>query len=93
MATKPGQPPPFAARKPKGKPVARPPARKKPSGAAKSGGATLKILGAWLRVGLYATLIGATLGTATTLGICYRGAVARIDEGLAGPVWSVPGHV
>lgn len=59
----------------------------------KRAGGALGALKAWARVTTYATVLGGTLGVAATLAICYRGAVERVERGLAAPVWTVPGHV
>ncbi len=66
--------------------------RKKAPQPAKNAGA-LAIVKAWTRTTLLSTVLGGTLGTAAVLAISYRGAVARVETGLAGQVWSVPGHV
>ncbi len=74
--------------------MAKRPARKKGSAAApKRGAGALQRLKAWARTTVIATLLGASLGGVATLAVCYRGAVERVDRGLAGAVWTVPGHV
>jgi penicillin-binding protein 1B len=68
------------------------PSGKRPGGP-KRGPGVLALLKAWTRTTVIATLLGGTLGGATTLAVCYRGAVERVERGLAGAVWTVPGHV
>ena len=48
---------------------------------------------AWTRLVLRGTLIGGALGGVVVGAGLYRHAEATVDRGLAGPVWSVPGHV
>lgn len=53
----------------------------------------LVALKSWTRAVLISLGVGAVLATGIVSATMYRWAVAEIDEGLAGPVWTVPGHV
>lgn len=72
-------------------------AKGKGVGKGKGGGKGGRSVGAWLRAWVQtlvlAGAVGSLLGGVTALGVCYRGAVKRVDSSLRGPVWSVPGHV
>ncbi len=47
----------------------------------------------WARALMVSTGVAAVLSSAIVGGTMYRWAVGAVEEGLAGPVWSVPGHV
>jgi 1A family penicillin-binding protein len=47
----------------------------------------------WARAVGISLVVGVVLGTAIVGGTMYRWAVGQVEEGLAGPVWTVPGHV
>ncbi len=53
----------------------------------------LVALKSWTRALLVSAVVGAVLAGGIVSATMYRWAVGQVEEGLAGPVWTVPGHV
>ena len=70
---------------------------KAPKGRAPKGGSPrrpfLVALKSWSRAVLISTGVGALLGVGIVSATMYRWAVGEVEDGLAGPVWTVPGRV
>ncbi|MFN7147369.1 MAG: transglycosylase domain-containing protein, partial [Myxococcota bacterium] len=79
VGAKAGAPKGGAPKKPKGKPPARRP--------------FLVALKSWIRAVFVSLGVGAVIATGIVSATMYRWAVGEVEEGLAGPVWTVPGHV